>query len=100
MGFAAVAAAEGRVAYVLYDRVQAAARLCQCAASDVMSVVVAHELGHLLLPRGDHSAVRIMRKQWHGAELRRMNRRPVRFTPAQAEQIRRRLWFVVGGLLP
>lgn len=49
---------------------------------------------------GDHTAVGIMRKQWHGAELRRMHARNVRFTPAQAEQIRRRLWFVVGGLVP
>jgi hypothetical protein len=98
-GFAAVGndESQGRIAYVLYDRVEAAARSCRCPVADVMSLVIAHEIGHLLLPRGSHSTVGIMRKRWHHAELRSMHRRAVQFTSGQAEQIRHRLRFTLGG---
>jgi hypothetical protein len=98
-GFAAVADADahGRIAYVFYDRVEAAVRSCQCPAADVLGLVVAHEIGHLLLPRGSHSELGIMRRRWHYSEFRRMDSRALRFTSVQAEQIRRRLRFAFGA---
>jgi hypothetical protein len=77
----------GRIAYVFYSRLP---------SSDVgddnqiLSFVIAHEIGHLLLPFGSHSNAGIMRGQWLVRELRRVGLHALRFTPFQAQAIRRR----------
>ncbi len=78
----------GRVAYILYDRVAAAAIQAEWDAGDFMAVVVAHEVGHLLLPIGSHSPDGLMRGQWDVNDLRRTDPRALSFTPRQAELIR------------
>ncbi len=78
----------GRVAYILYDRVVASAIQADWDAGDFMAVVVAHEVGHLLLPIGSHSPDGLMRGQWDVNDLRRTDPRALSFTPRQAELIR------------
>ena len=46
----------GRVAYVFFDRVSRVANASGADASQVMGIVMAHEIGHLVLPSGSHSA--------------------------------------------
>jgi hypothetical protein len=87
----------GRIAYVLFDRVAAAAIEANWDVGDFMAVVVAHEVGHLLLPNGSHSPDGLMRGQWDVTDLRRTDRRELSFTLGQAELIRERLG--VGALL-
>jgi hypothetical protein len=50
-----------RVATVLYTRIEARAREAGVDVGTVLGHVVAHELGHLLLRRGAHSAAGLMR---------------------------------------
>jgi hypothetical protein len=57
---------------------------------DLMGLVIAHELGHLLLPFGAHSDEGVMRGRWEVRELQRLDVRQLGFTPFQAMQIRRR----------
>jgi hypothetical protein len=57
---------------------------------DLMSLVIAHEIGHLLLPYGSHSETGVMRSRWEVRELRSLDVRQLGFTPYQAQQIRRR----------
>jgi hypothetical protein len=83
--------ANGRIAYVLYDRVVAAALGAGWDPIDLMSVVIAHEIGHLLLPHGSHTPEGLMRGRWEVDDLRRIDRRTLRFTDRQAEQMRRLL---------
>jgi hypothetical protein len=85
------AAANGRIAYVLYDRVVAAALGAGWDPVDFMSVVIAHEIGHLLLPRGSHTADGLMRGHWEIDDLRRVDRRTLTFTDGQAELMRQTL---------
>jgi hypothetical protein len=78
----------GRVAYIRYDRVKASAIQADWDAGDFMAFVVAHEVGHLLLPIGSHSPDGLMRGQWDVTDLRRTDPRALSFTPRQAELIR------------
>jgi hypothetical protein len=78
----------GRVAYILYDRVAASAIQADWDAGDFMALVVAHEVGHLLLPIGSHSPDGLMRGRWNVNDLRRTDPRALSFTPREAELIR------------
>jgi hypothetical protein len=89
LGLAAVTPYEGgKVAYVLFDRVCDVAATSAIRLSDVLGVVIAHELGHLLMPSGSHSRIGLMRPVWHATEFRAPSQQQLTFTPAQAEKIR------------
>jgi hypothetical protein len=65
----------GRIAYVLYDRLKDAATSANWPVQELLGVVVAHELAHLLLPAGSHSPDGLMRKGWDVSELRQFDAR-------------------------
>jgi hypothetical protein len=58
---------------------------------DVMGTVIAHEIGHLVLPSGSHSTTGLMRANWTIEELRGSSQLGFGFTPPQRELIRRRI---------
>jgi hypothetical protein len=92
VGTAAVTIREGgRVAYVLFDRVCTVAARSARNTMDVMGLVIAHELAHLLLPYGSHSESGLMRAQWSVEELRSASRELFEFTRAQGVVIREML---------
>jgi hypothetical protein len=73
-------------AHVIYERVEELTTRSQRSAASLLGDVMAHELGHLLLPEGRHSARGIMRS---GVETLA---RPIEtFTGPQARQILTRL---------
>jgi hypothetical protein len=80
----------GRIAYVLYDRLEQAAVSAGWPLKELLAVVIAHELGHLLLPRGIRSDG-LMRPTWDVTELRRTRARDLAFTPDEMAMIRQRL---------
>jgi hypothetical protein len=81
----------GRVAYVFFDRVHRVASAAARNAMDVMGLVMAHEIGHLLLPYG-HSRTGLMRPSWDIGDLQSAhNRSDFAFTPEQADIIRKTL---------
>jgi len=81
----------GRLAYVFYDRVQPLAKKHQIKVASLLGVVIAHEIGHLLLPYGSHSPNGLMRGEWDDRQLLLAGARLLRFTPQQAELIRAHL---------
>jgi hypothetical protein len=86
VGYAAVTPGEaGRVAFVIYERVRDLARRADADLVRVMSTVMAHELGHLLLPSGAHSGDGLMRGHWATADFRRPD---LQFSLSQAQEIR------------
>jgi hypothetical protein len=76
----------GHIAYVFYSRLP----IINGNDDEIMGLVIAHEIGHLLLPHGSHSDTGIMRGQWGFRELRRVSLHALGFTPFQAQEIRRR----------
>jgi hypothetical protein len=83
----------GHVAYVFYDRVRnLAVRYEQRrGAGGVLGHVMAHEVGHLLLPYGVHSETGLMRADWSRVEFEHAAHGLLLFTPAEAALIRRKL---------
>ena len=81
----------GRIAYVLFDRITRVARAARSDVTDVLGRVMAHEIGHLMLPDGSHSGSGLMRADWNIKELHRPRHSAFEFTVPQGEAIRRRL---------
>jgi hypothetical protein len=73
-------------AHVIYDRVEALTARSQQGVASLLGDVIAHELGHLMLPSPRHSARGIMRS---GVEVHARARET--FTDPQARQIVSRL---------
>jgi hypothetical protein len=89
LGFAAISRRPpGRVAYVVYDRVDLTAADSDWTLADLLSVVMTHEIAHLYLPPGSHSPGGLMRGAWTIDELRRTDPSRLRFTEHQAELLR------------
>jgi hypothetical protein len=61
------------------------------AKAVVLGHVIAHEIGHLLLGPGKHSASGIMESPWSRAVLKRMATSHLSFTSAEVQLIRERL---------
>jgi len=54
----------------------------------LLAYVIAHEVGHLLLPGTPHSATGLMRADWDRSIVNSAVDRSLRFTDAQAQRIR------------
>jgi hypothetical protein len=92
VGFAARAAnGDGRLVYVIYDRVERLTGGNGVRRASMLAFAIAHEIGHLLLPSNAHSHIGIMRAEWARADLQLAQRELTFFTPRQAEQVRNRI---------
>jgi hypothetical protein len=78
----------GRAAYVFKDRVLQIAHKRHQDVAQVLAYAIAHEMGHVLLPRPAHTDTGIMRAEWNGDDLRYIASDALRFTPAQATQMK------------
>jgi hypothetical protein len=57
----------GTMAYVFLDKVSSFAASHRLALTHVLACVMAHEIGHLLLPPNAHRPDSVMRDRWHPA---------------------------------
>ena len=87
---------QGRIVYVFYDRLRMVTLQREANDTAALTLVMAHEIGHLLLPYGSHSDAGVMRGHWDLEGFRHLDIRRLRFTPLQGQQIRRML----GALRP
>jgi hypothetical protein len=71
---------------LFYDTIHEFARAQGQAESAVLALVIAHEIGHLLLPEPAHADAGIMRAPWDGDALDGLL-----FTASEGELIRQRL---------
>ena len=90
-----MAIAEAHFAWIAFDRLGDSARQAHIELGDALGYVIAHEIGHLLLPVNAHSATGIMRKEFDPT-LIALNR--VRFSADQEARIRSRLEDLVQKL--
>jgi len=89
LGFAAVPdEGMGRIAYAVYDRVRSIALEVPTSDSNLLGFVMAHEIGHLMLPRGSHTRSGLMKSDWDVRDLARVDLQKLQFSELQAEQIR------------
>lgn len=78
----------GPVVHVFLRQVQDFARLYHVDLSTMLGHVIAHEVGHLLLPTFAHSPTGLMRAEWDRTQVRDAARRALTFTEGQAQRIR------------
>jgi len=93
LGYAVVPAdgGMGRIAYVLYERVNQIAREGGRNESDLLAFVMAHETGHLLLGRGVRAPVGLMKCHWERREMQRLEAQTLEFSEPHAVRIRNAL---------
>ena len=80
--------ARGINLWVFYPRIRAYSAELGHGPSQLLGHVMAHELGHLLLPYGAHSVAGLMRPAWDRAQVRAAAEGLLTFTPDQAGLIR------------
>jgi len=85
--------AHGHIAYVFYDRLQSDPLQSDASKVAALAFVMAHEIGHLLLPYGSHSDAGVMLDCWNRDAFSRLDVRELQFTPLQGRQIRHLLKF-------
>jgi hypothetical protein len=75
-------------ATVYYPRVDDYARLGIATHSQILGHAIAHEMGHLLLGRGQHALFGIMRGVWTAEDLRQITMGAFLFSAPQSKVIR------------
>jgi hypothetical protein len=89
LGFAAVPeAGMGRIAYVIYDRVQRIAAGHGADEVGLLGSVMAHEISHLLLGRESHVDGGLMKDHWNHLDIRQLASMKLEFSEVQADHIR------------
>jgi hypothetical protein len=78
-------------AWVMLDRIERAADRHALDAGLVLGHAMAHEVGHLLLPRGAHGPRGLMRAAWRMEDLRDAVQGQLGFSRSEAAMIRARL---------
>jgi len=81
----------GRYVDVYYDRVNELHRGWSLRPQSVLSHVIAHEIGHLLLGLNSHSQWGIMRGLWEGEEMKAVERGRLLFSSEQSRRMREKL---------
>jgi hypothetical protein len=83
---------EGSAEILLFqDHIQQVAEFYQKTVSSVLALVVAHEIGHVLLPSPAHSNAGLMRTPWDRHALDQADEHHLGFTARQGDLIRQRL---------
>ena len=78
----------GSTAQVFFRQVHDFARAYRIDLSTMLAYVIAHEIGHLLLPGYPHSSTGVMQADWDRALVRDATGGSLTFTAAQAARIR------------
>ena len=84
-------------AWLFYNRILNQHRALRLDAALLLGHVMAHEMGHLLLPYGAHTAAGLMKGGWDTAQARLATTGGLRFDAEQGSVIRARLRGTVAG---
>jgi hypothetical protein len=79
------------VGWVFFRRIERASEAYALDSGVVLGHAIAHEVGHLLLPRGTHGPSGLMRATWRMDDMRDAGQGHLRFSPAEGAIIRARL---------
>lgn len=92
------AAGEGAYVVVYFGVLSASKAATTVRPGDLLGLVIAHELGHLLLGLQSHSAMGLMSPVWQAQEIYQASQGNLFFTNAQQERIRTRYSAAVARL--
>jgi hypothetical protein len=81
----------GHHAWLFYDRIEDRAKVLRMSCGALLGVVLAHEIGHLLLPKGSNSDAGLMSRTWDREHVQRAMWGVLTFSPQEEALIRSRL---------
>ncbi len=81
----------GKVAWLFYPRIDDLGQTLNLEVSQLLGHVMAHEMGHLLLPYGGHAVTGLMKAGWDTKQALLASTGSLTFEPSQAALIRARL---------
>ena len=81
----------GTLAYAFYGRIQEFTDANHIDLEVVLGHVIAHEIGHLLLPQGSHSKTGLMSSTWTREQAHGASQRDLKFSADESRLIRTRL---------
>lgn len=81
----------GTLAFVMYDRVVSLSSRNGLSRSEALALVMAHEIGHLLMPDGKHAKFGLMAASWTSRDLRFADTLGLGFHSDEAATIRAQL---------
>jgi hypothetical protein len=76
---------------IYYDRITRFSKLLDMPADLVLSLALAHEIGHLLLDSGEHTPAGVMRAEWGHSDLNAIRQSQLRFTLEQNRRMKVKL---------
>ena len=88
---------DNMAAYAFYSRVADLAEHNGVDVAALLGHVIAHEMGHLLLPANSHSSRGVMRAEWDRTQFDDMTKGLLTFTPQQVQLIRSRVRAMLTG---
>ncbi|HUK35532.1 MAG TPA: hypothetical protein VLV86_16560 [Vicinamibacterales bacterium] len=90
LGFVAVPpeGGMGRIGYVVYERVRDVASGGPASESDILGVVVAHDIGRLILGAGSGTHNGIMNRNWDRRDLEKVDPLTLEFTLPEIDRLR------------
>jgi hypothetical protein len=77
----------GPVAHVFFQQVHDFTRIYHVDLSTMLGHVMAHEVGHLLLPTYSHSPTGLMRGEWDRSQVKDAVQGALTFTDGQAQKM-------------
>jgi len=81
----------GRVVWLFYHRIHDLAWFQRLDPSQLLGHLMAHEIGHLLLPSGSHSAAGLMKGTWDETQAGLARTDILTFDASQAAAMRARI---------
>ena len=81
----------GILAYVFWPRIVRASQRFTAAQDNLLGVVIAHELGHMLLPNQSHAKHGLMEDPWNSGHFRMASAGLLHFAGESGDLIRRGL---------
>ena len=90
LGFVAVPpeGGMGRIGYVVYERIRDVAAGGPANTTDILGLIIAHDIGRLILGAGSGTHDGVMNRQWDRHDLERVNPLALEFTPPEIERLR------------
>jgi hypothetical protein len=78
----------GRHVWIFYRRIEDLAKVLTVSRGVLLGVVLAHEIGHLLLPHNSHSGFGLMRRSWDSDDVQKAMQGLLKFSETEAALLR------------
>ena len=77
----------GRIGYVIYERIKDVAAGGPSSTGEILGIIIAHDIGRLILGAGSGTFSGIMNRTWNREALQQVNPMSLSFTPPEIDRL-------------